>query len=76
MTPVQEGLDFLLYYFQEGFPRHVSTLASQNRQILVYNGQQALNVFEYAGFLDCKICAYPSHIEWKGINGQAPTLSS
>jgi hypothetical protein len=71
---VQEGLDFLLNHFQEGFPRHISTLSTQNKQIPVYNKQQALDVFEYAGFLDCKIRAYPSYIEWRGINRQAPNF--
>jgi hypothetical protein len=71
--PIENGLDFILSHFKEGFPRTVSTYATKNSQILVYGKDEALARFEAAN-LDCKINAYPRFVEWKGINRQAPNF--
>jgi len=72
--PSRLDLDFILNHFKEGFPRTISTKTSENRQILVYSKEEALARFKAANYLDCKINAYPSFVEWKGINRQAPNF--
>jgi hypothetical protein len=67
------GLEYILSHFQEPlFPRTISTKMTDSGQYLVYSEEEALARFEQANFLDCKIDAYPNHIEWKGLNRQAP----
>jgi hypothetical protein len=68
-----EGLDYILNHFQEPiWPRTISTRTSDRRQILVYSKEEALARFKQANWLDCRISAYPSYTEYKGINRQAP----
>jgi hypothetical protein len=77
-TPSQEfskGLDFILCHFEEPlFSRSISTFQTQNRQVEAFNKENAFNLFEYSKFVDCKINAYPSHTEYKGINLHAPNF--
>jgi hypothetical protein len=68
---VEEGLDFILSHFKEGFPRTISTKATEGRQVVKY---EALAMFKAANHLDCKINAYPRFVEWKGINRQPPNF--
>jgi hypothetical protein len=73
--PLRSGLDFILSHFEEcAFPRTISTFKTQNKQVEVFDEKQALNLYEYSQCIDCKINAYPSYIEWKGINRQAPSF--
>jgi hypothetical protein len=70
-----EGLVYLLCYFQEPiWPRTISTKTTDKRQILVYSKEEALARFKQANWLDCRISAYPSYTEYKGINRQAPNF--
>jgi hypothetical protein len=72
---ISDGLDFILSHFKESaFPRTISTKATQGKQIVVYSKQEALAWFKAANCQDCKINAYPTFVEWKGINRQAPNL--
>ena len=72
---IEEGLRYLITHFQEPiWPRTISTKTTEGRQILVYNKEEALARFKQANYLDCKICAYPFYVEWKGLNRQAPDL--
>jgi hypothetical protein len=71
---VEEGLDFILSHFKEGFPKTISTKTTDGRQIPVYSKEEALARFKAAKWLDCKINAYPKYMEWKGINRQAPNF--
>jgi hypothetical protein len=73
-SAVKEGLDFILSHFNEGFPRTISTKATEGRQVVVYNKDEAFAMFKAANYLDCKINAYPKHVEWKGINRQPPNF--
>ena len=57
--PIVDGLDFLISHFKDGFPRNISTKATKNVQIKVYNKEEALAWFRAADYLDCKINAYP-----------------
>jgi hypothetical protein len=70
---LQEGLNFILSHFQGPvFPRTISTYKTSNRQIEVFSIENAMGFFEEAKFIDCKINAYPTYTEYKGINRQAP----
>jgi hypothetical protein len=71
---VEEGLDFILSHFKEGFPRTISTKTTQGRQIVVYSKEEALARFKAANYRDCKINAYPRFVEWNGINRQPPNF--
>lgn len=66
-----KGFDLMLEHFKEPlFPRTISTFQTQNRQMEVFNKENAVNLFDYSKFVDCKINAYPSHTDYKGINLQ------
>jgi hypothetical protein len=71
---VEQGLDFILSHFMEGFPRTISTKTTQGRQIVVYSKEEALAKFKASNYLDCTINAYPRFVEWKGINRQPPNF--
>jgi hypothetical protein len=74
-SSLSNGLDFILSHFEgQIFPRTISTLKTQNRQVEVFHEENALNLYEYSQFIDCKINAYPPYTEWKGINRQAPSF--
>jgi hypothetical protein len=73
--PLSDGLDFILSHFEEPiFPRTISTSKTQNRQVEVFSRENAFNLFQYSGFVDCKMNAYPSYTEYKGINRQPPSF--
>ena len=66
---------FIISHFQEPvWPRTISTYATQGKQVLAYSKDQALTKFIQARLLDCRINAYPSYTEWKGLNRQAPNF--
>ncbi len=72
---LRNGLNFILSHFQEPiFPRTISTQKTCNKQLEVFSKENALNLYQYSGAVDCKINAYPSYTEWNGINRQAPSL--
>src|SRR5215212_5964355 len=71
---VEQGLDFILSHFKEGFPRTMSTKTTEGRQIIVYSKEEALAGLKAANYLDCKINAYSRFVEWKGINRQPPNF--
>ncbi|HZC50632.1 MAG TPA: hypothetical protein VE244_16395 [Nitrososphaeraceae archaeon] len=59
---VKQGIRFILSHFegrQQLFPRKMSTALSQGRQFIVYNKDQIFNECEKAGFVDCRLNAYP-----------------
>ena len=69
------SVDFILSHFKVPiWPRTISTYATQGKQVLVYNQDQALARFRQARFVDCRINAYPSYTGWKGLNRQAPNF--
>ena len=71
----EEGLDYILSHFEEPvWPRTISIHATEGRQILVYNKEEALARYKQANLLDCRINAYPKYTEYKGINRQAPNF--
>jgi hypothetical protein len=74
-TEIEINLEFILSHFEEPiWPRTISTHATEGRQILVYNKEEALAWYKQANLLDCRINAYPNYTEYKGINRQAPNF--
>jgi hypothetical protein len=69
----KEGIQFILQHFVEPlWPRTVSTKLTDNRQVSVYNIDQALDLYKKADYRDCRINAYQYHTEFKDINRQEP----
>ena len=58
MSDIEIGLDEILNLFEIPFPRTVSTLATDNKQVLVYSKQEALEYFEKSNYIDCRISAF------------------
>ena len=71
---IESGLDFILMHFEEPiFPRRIATYATEGKQILVNNREQALGRFKQSNLLDCRISGYPYPVaEYKGVNRQTP----
>ncbi len=68
-------LDFIISHFQEPvWPRTLSTNATEGRQVLVFNKEDAIQMFKQANFLDCRINAYPDYTGFRDINRQAPNF--
>ena len=64
----------LTHFIGRVWPRNISTLTTDRRQILVFNEEEAIARFKQANWMDCRISAYPSFTEYKGINRQAPNF--
>jgi hypothetical protein len=65
---VQDGLDFILNHFQEPlFPRKIMT-RQLGYQVEVFSKEEALEYFKDSNYEDCRINAYPSFTEYRGIN--------
>lgn len=73
---IEEGLDFLLSHFNQDrlFPRKIQTSKSEGRQIEVFSKQEAFFYFKRSNFKDCRINAFPSYTEYKGIQRYPPDL--
>lgn len=54
----ESGLDYIMKHFESQFPRTISTLATNHRQIEVYSKQEALQYFKKSSFVDCRISAF------------------
>jgi Primase X len=71
----ENGLNFILTHLKEPlFPRTISTYTSEGRQFEVFSKEEMIKAFEQSDFLDCRVNAYPSYTEYKGINRQAPNF--
>jgi len=55
---VEFGLDYIMKHFESQFPRNISTLATNHRQVEVYSKQEALQHFNESQFVDCRISAF------------------
>ena len=72
---IEEGLEFILSHFDEPiFPRTISTAVTYGAQVLVFSKEEAVQKFKAANMLDCRINAYPSYTQFKGLNRQAPNF--
>jgi hypothetical protein len=73
-TTIKKNLDFILDHLNEPlFPRTImtKTLGCQKE---VFSKQEALARFKASNYQDCRINAYPSHTEYRGINLTAPSF--
>ncbi|MGC1928374.1 MAG: nucleotide-binding protein [Candidatus Nitrosopolaris sp.] len=70
----QNDLILLSHFEEPVWPRTVSTYATEGRQVLVYNKDEALARFKQANLLDCRINAYPDYTGFGAINRQAPNF--
>ena len=75
MVSEENGIDFILNHLKEPlFPRTISTYTSEGRQFEVFSKEEMIKAYEQSDFLDCRVNAYPSYTEYKGINRQAPNF--
>jgi len=51
-------LDYIMNHFESQFPRTISTLATQNRQVEVFSKEEALQYFKESDYVDCRISAF------------------
>ena len=58
MTDVKFGLDYILEHFESSFPRMISTLETENKQVEVYSKQEALSYFRRSNGIDCRISGF------------------
>ena len=58
MTNIEIGLDEVLRCFDVPFPRKISTLQTENKQVLIYSRSEALEYFKKANYIDCRISAF------------------
>lgn len=64
------GLDYVMGHFESTFPRTISTLTTNYRQVEVYSKEEALKHFKDASFVDCRISAFSK----KEIEQEKPNL--
>jgi Primase X len=68
LKKILDGLDFVLSHFQQPiFPRKIMT-KELGHQVEVFNKEEVLGYFKSSNYEDCRINAYPSFTEYKGIN--------
>jgi hypothetical protein len=73
------GLDFILSHLEEPlFLRKISTFKSRQQnnqyQFLTRTREEIINSFTDSDFIDCRINAYPSLTEYKGIQRYKPNF--
>jgi hypothetical protein len=73
-TSIKENLDFILCHLDYPlFPRTIMTKAL-GHQKEVLNADEALTHFKASNYQDCRINAYPSYTDYRGINFTAPSF--
>jgi Primase X len=72
---VSANLDFILNHFSKPlFPRTISTYKSQGKQFEIFSKDEMIKAYEESHFLDCRVNAYPSYTEYKGIQRYPPNF--
>lgn len=75
LHPKEDDLDFILNHFGENlFPRTISTYKSQGKQFEVFSKEEMIKAYEESNFIDCRVNAYPSFTEYKGIQRYPPNF--
>ena len=73
-NPIEANLDFIIEHLSDPlFPRKIMTKAL-GYQKEVFNKHELLAYFKASCYKDCRINAYPSYTEYKGINLTAPSF--
>lgn len=70
---VSQGFDFLLEHFNPNylFPRTIMT-KKLGKQITVYSKAESLKYFEDSEYIDCRINAFPFHVDYAGLQRYPP----
>ena len=70
---IEKGLDFILNHFIQNrlFPRTIMT-KNLGYQKEVFSKEEALQYFKESYFIDCRINAFPSFTDYKGIQRYPP----
>jgi hypothetical protein len=70
---IENGLDFILNHFNQNrlFPRTIMT-KNLGYQKEVFSKEEAMKFFEESDFIDCRINAFPSFTDYKGIQRYPP----
>ena len=69
------NLEFILRHFTEPiFPRTISTFKSQGKQFEVFSKEEMIKAYQESDLLDCRVNAYPSYTEYKGIQRYPPNF--
>jgi hypothetical protein len=70
-----DGAEIILNHFLEPiFPRTISTRNSNGKQFMVFSRDQIINAYQESNFIDCRVNAYPSYVEYKGIQRFPPNF--
>lgn len=72
---IEAGLDFILSHFDQNrlFPRTIMT-KKLGYQKEVFSKEETIKYFQESDYLDCRINAFPSFTEYKGIQRYPPDL--
>jgi non-catalytic primase subunit PriX-like protein len=72
---IEIGLDFILNHFDQNrlFPRTIMT-KKLGYQKEVFSKEEAMKLYEESDFIDCRINAFPSFTDYKGIQRYPPNL--
>ena len=75
---IESGLDFILNHFDPNgrvslFPRTIMTKKLEYQKE-VFSKEEALQYFEESDFVDCRINAFPSYTEYKGVQRYPPNF--
>ncbi|MGE5634287.1 MAG: hypothetical protein ACM3VV_03580, partial [Deltaproteobacteria bacterium] len=72
---IENGLDLILKHFDQDrlFPRTIMT-KKLGYQKEVFSKEEALQFFKESDFIDCRINAFPSYTEYKGLQRYPPDL--
>ena len=72
---IENGLDFILKHFDQDrlFPRTIMT-KKLGHQKEVFSKKEAAQFFKESDFIDCRINAFPSYTDYKGIQRYPPDL--
>ncbi|TLX87322.1 MAG: DNA primase noncatalytic subunit PriX [Thaumarchaeota archaeon] len=70
-----DGIEFILNHFTEPiFPRTISTHKSQGKQFEIFSKEEMIKAYEESDLFDCRVNAYPSYTEYKGIQRYPPNF--
>ena len=70
---ISVNVDFILNHFcNRVFPRTISTYKSRGKQLEVFGKDEMITAYEDSSFVDCRVNAYPSYTQYKGIQRYPP----
>lgn len=74
-SKIREGLDFILKHFNDNrlFPRKIMT-KTIGYQKEVFSAEEAIKYYVDSGLIDCRINAFPTYVDYKGIQRYPPDL--